>query len=77
MTVGFGPTVPAGSLPVYSVDTNEEAEALITIACPRNDKGLHFARELAEEQTLENLALFSDRLDKAWTLMQRKKERDY
>ena len=74
--MGFGPTVPAGSLPVYSVDTSEEAEELIFLACPKTESGLHFAPELAEEQTLENLALFSDRLDRAWTMLQQsKKER--
>ena len=51
-----------GFLPVFSVETEEEAVALLTMACPRNLDGEWVARELAEEQTLENLYAFGDRL---------------
>ena len=58
-----GRTVPAGFLPVYSVDTEEEARLLIVMTCPRTDDGsAHFARELAAEQTLENLGKFAERV---------------
>lgn len=57
-------TVPSGSLPVFSCDTEAEAEKLLTLACPRNHNGEYFARELAAEQTQENLAAFSLRLQK-------------
>lgn len=60
-----GRSVPRGFLPVFSVDTKEEAENLITLACKRNMRGELVAPELAEDQTLENLQAFSDRLDKA------------
>ena len=65
MIVGHGPkgSRPAGSLPVFTTDTREEAEALVTLACSTNLKGQHIAPELWEEQTLENLQTFSDRLD--------------
>jgi len=43
----------------------DEAQRLITLACPRTDDGQFYAPELAEEQTLENLERFSDRLDNA------------
>lgn len=59
----FGPKLPNGFLPVYSVGDDEEAEALITLCCPRQFDGQHYARELANEQTLENLQKFSDKLD--------------
>lgn len=59
----FGSKVPRGHLPVYSVGTDEEAEALLRLACPTNIHGRFVAPELAEEQTLENLQRFSDRLD--------------
>lgn len=62
--MGYGPlgTCPDGSLPVFSVDTEKEAEQLIILACPRNYDDQHFAPELAQEQTLENLHAFGDRL---------------
>jgi hypothetical protein len=47
---------------VYSVDTEEEAEQLIVAACPRDYAGKHYARELVNEQTLSNLAQFSQKL---------------
>lgn len=58
----FGRTVEEGSLPVYSVDTEEEAKSLLVLACETNTDGEFIARELAHDQTLENLAAFSDRL---------------
>lgn len=64
--MGYGRVTPDGRLPVFSVDTEEEAKMLIVMACPRDAVGNHYARELAEEQTLENLAAFSDRLKECW-----------
>ena len=62
--MGYGPkgTCPAGSLPVFSVDTEKEAEQLIQLACKVDSKGLFYAPELAQDQTLENLHAFGDRL---------------
>jgi hypothetical protein len=60
--VGYGVTVPKGSLPVYSVDTEEQAKVLIATACGTNLNNEYVARELAEEQTIENLLAFGDRL---------------
>jgi hypothetical protein len=67
--VGHGPkgSRPAGRLPVFSTDTKEEAEALLVLACEKNMGGEYIARELAHEQTLENLQAFSDRLDGIYT----------
>jgi len=56
-------------LTVYSVRTEEEARQLLTLACPINMKGEFVARELAREQTLENLAAFSIRLDEAHDML--------
>lgn len=47
---------------MFSVGDEEEAESLIVLSCPRNAKGQYIAPELVEEQTLENLERFSDRL---------------
>ena len=69
MIVGYGVTVPSGSLPVFSVDTEEEAKALVALACETDAAGYHFARELADEQSLENLQAFSDRLSATWVKM--------
>jgi hypothetical protein len=50
-------------LPVYSVQTEEEAARLLALACPRNYQGQYVAPELAAEQTLERLLAFGERLD--------------
>ena len=47
---------------MFTTDTPEEASALITLACPVDLDGNHYAPELAQEQTLENLTAFSARL---------------
>jgi hypothetical protein len=62
--VRFGRTVPIedGFLPIFSVDTEEEAKALLILTCSSNMAGEYIARELAQEQTLENLYAFGDRL---------------
>ncbi len=60
--VGFGRNLPDGYLPVFSVDTEDEADELLRFACGTLPDGSYFARELILEQTLENLAAFSDRL---------------
>lgn len=61
---------PDGRLPVFGVATEAEAEQLIIMACPRDTAGAYYARELAEEQTLENLVAFSDRLQQCWDVRQ-------
>ena len=71
--VGYGFLVPEGAMPVFSVDTEEEAKALIVAACPLNYDGEYFSRELAQEQTLENLQAFSDKLAYCWQLMEEAK----
>jgi hypothetical protein len=63
--VGFGAKPPRGHLPVYSVADEREARRLLVATCPTNVNGEFVAAELAEEQTLDNLAAFSDRLDRA------------
>ncbi len=55
-------TVVAFQKAIYSVDTEEEANALLVMACGTNLDGEFVARELASEQTLENLFAFGDRL---------------
>lgn len=64
--VGHGVRVPHGHLPVFSVDTPEEAQRLIGMTCnmSHTERGVYIAPELAETQNLANLAKFSDRL--AW-----------
>jgi hypothetical protein len=57
--------VEDGWLPVFSVSTMEEAADLLVLACETNVMGEFVARELAVEQTLENLEAFSTRLDQA------------
>lgn len=64
MIVSYGRSCPRGHLPVFSVADEDEAKDLIVAACPTNINGDYVATELAEEQTLENLYAFSDRLAK-------------
>lgn len=47
---------------MFTTDTREEAEALISLACPTNYDGEHIAPELSESQTIDNLIAFGDRL---------------
>lgn len=68
--MGYGVTVPPGSLQVFSVDTEAEAHRLLTLACSTNIKGQFIANELVEEQTLANLDSFRERLTTAWGLLQ-------
>lgn len=56
---------------MFSVDTEEEARKLLTLACQTNLKGEYVARELVQEQTLDNLCAFSDRLATAWKFIKR------
>lgn len=74
MRYGRG-ALPKGFLPVFSVDTEEEAKELIALCCPTDIAGNYYARELAEEQTLENLQLFSDKLAKGYEMLQNAKRR--
>ena len=72
MQVGYGRVVPEGRLPVFSVDTEEEANTLIVLACKRSNENTYYARELAQDQTLENLVTFSDHLQKAHGFLKEK-----
>jgi hypothetical protein len=65
--------VEEGFLPVFSVDTEEEARELLVFACGTNIEGEFVARELVQEQTLEALTAFSDRLAAYWELLQANK----
>lgn len=58
---------------MFGVQTEKEAEMLIIMACPRDQEGEHYARELAQEQTLENLVAFSDKLQEYWDRWQEMK----
>jgi adenylosuccinate synthase len=64
-----------GFLPVFSVGDEEEAKQLITLTCSRGygpTEGQYISRELSQSQTLENLELFSTKLDRAHDFMKEK-----
>lgn len=65
----YGRAVPEGFLPVFSVDTEEEAQKLIILTCPRGNDGAYYARELIVDQTLENLQQFSDKLARVYAMI--------
>lgn len=58
-----------GFLPVYSVDTEKEARSLLVVTCSTNLAGEFVARELVQEQTIERLHAFGDRLRAAHQVM--------
>lgn len=73
--MGFGLKTPDGYLPVFSTNTKAEAKELIALTCPMGYDGHYYARELANEQTIDNLHAFSDKLAAAWKIMKRKRRR--
>lgn len=67
--VGYGYRTPKGHLMAYSVADEQEARALLILACPTNYEGRFIAPQLAQEQTLANLQAFSDHLHQAHGLL--------
>lgn len=60
----WGPQCKDGFLPVYSVDTMEEAEKLVVATCSFNSQdGHYYSNELARDQTIETLMHFSDKIN--------------
>lgn len=59
---------------MMSVNTEEEARDLLVMACPRNVNGEFIARELVEEQTLENLEKFGLKLEEYYKLMMKNRK---
>lgn len=59
----WGPQCLPGFLPVFSVDTMEEAERLVVLACPRGEDGHYYSRELGQQQDLETLFAFGEKLN--------------
>lgn len=64
----YGRSVPSGWLPVFSVDTEEEAKELIILTCQTNHLGEYYSRELALDRTLDTLELFSQKLAHAYPI---------
>ena len=62
-------------LPVFAVDTEEDARDLLVASCATNLKGEFVAQELLYEQTLENLDRFSERLQTTWERIQANRAR--
>lgn len=65
--------MPDGMLPVFSTNTEAEARSLLVLTCPLGADGHYYARELAADQTLENLQAFSDKLQRGWELMKKRR----
>lgn len=47
---------------MFSVDTEAEAKTLIAMACPMDGNKKYYARELVNDQTLDNLFAFGGKL---------------
>ncbi len=74
MVVRYGRSVEPGFLPIYSVDTEEEARQLLTLTCQTNLNGEFIAKELIQEQTLGNLYAFGDRLAEGHKMLKQRKK---
>ena len=74
MQVTYGRTCPPGFLPVYFVDSEEEAKTLVVLTCAMGPDGKYYARELAAEQTLDNLDAFSKKIEQAHEFVKKKQK---
>lgn len=79
MVVTFGRRCPKGYLPAGSVNTEEEAQALIERCCEpvwidQENRPGFIAPELEQEQTLDNLYAFGERLEAEYQKMLKEKE---
>lgn len=61
---------------MFSVDTEQEAQDLLVLACSTNKRGEFVAQELLLEQTLPNLQKFSDRLAKFHEILMKHRQGD-
>lgn len=59
---------PKGFLPVFSVNTEEEAQELLIAACSHRADGHFYSDELSRSQDLEMLQRFSDKLDRIYNI---------
>ena len=60
-------------LPVMSVNSEEEARELLIATCSRGSDGHYYSDELAQEQSLERLEQFSQKLERTYAIIQSKK----
>lgn len=60
---------PDGYLPVFSVDTEEQAHQVIVGTCSRGLDGEYYSHDLAREQTLENLIKLGDKMERVYDLI--------
>ena len=63
----YGRIVETGFLPVFSVDTENEARNLLHLSCGTDFNGEFIAKELTQDQSLENLNALGDRLKRCIT----------
>ena len=74
MIVTYGRKCPKGFLPAASVETEAEAEELLSRTCElvttgKERRPAYIARELEQEQTLLNLYTFGARLEAEYQKM--------
>lgn len=65
----YGRSVEEGFLPVFAVDTEEEAKSLLVLCCQKqrvNGKLEFIAKELLHDQSIENLEGFGERLKRIY-----------
>ena len=75
IAVQVGTVCPKGFLPVYSVDTEEDAKMLVTLACPLGLDNLHYAPELvgtSGDERIRKFVAFGKRLVKIHQMMKKR-----
>jgi len=62
---------PDGFLPVFSVDTDEEARKLIVATCSRDADGNYYSHDLAAEQSLERLNYLGEKMERVYRMLKK------
>ena len=75
MVVRFGRIVEPGFLPVFSVDTEDDARRLLAASCSRNLDGEFVAEELTQNQDLDRLFAFGRRLERMWAIISKNRSK--
>lgn len=61
---------PKGFLPIFSVRTEAEAKLLLAMTCSLGPDRNYYSNEMARDQSLEQFALFGQKLARAYACMQ-------
>jgi hypothetical protein len=60
---------PEGFLPIFSVNSEDEAQRLLVATCSRGLDGNYYANEMAREQSLAQFVVFGQKLERVYALI--------